>query len=95
MKIAISKTVEPTGDLCITFTDEELTQLGITKGDKFSFEEKDGGFLLKKYQKIDIDLKEFSRETLELLVTLSCEKDISINEVIENVLTEYINLNEY
>jgi len=86
----INKTVEPTGDLCIKFTDEEMSALGIAKGDKFSFHEEAGGFLLKKYATIDIDLSEFSRETLEMLIQESCNKDVSVNEVVEYILTSFI-----
>lgn len=90
MNKIIKKNVEPTGDLCIKFTPEELKTLGIEPGDKFSWKEKDGGFLLEKYQKIDIDMSEFSREVLEMIITESCEKDISVNEVISNILQSAI-----
>ena len=86
----IYKVVEPTGDLCIKFTDEELNRLGIKKGDKFSFKEDGDGFLLQKFGTIEIDLEELSRETLEMMIKTSCEEDISINEVISNILEKYI-----
>jgi|688.fasta_scaffold1496077_2 hypothetical protein len=90
----IKKTIEPTGDVCVKFTDEEMSQLGINQGDKFSVEEKDGGIVLKKFQTIDIEISELSRETLELLIADSCEKDISVNEVISNILESYISNEE-
>jgi hypothetical protein len=86
----IRKVVEPTGDVCIKFTDEELVRLGIEKGDKFSIKEKDGGILLEKFGTIELDLEDFSREILELLIQRSCEEDISVNQVIENILTSYL-----
>jgi bifunctional DNA-binding transcriptional regulator/antitoxin component of YhaV-PrlF toxin-antitoxin module len=86
----ICKVVEPTGDLCIKFTDEELHRLGIKKGDKFSFKEDGDGILLQKYQTIDIDLSELSRETLEMMIKMSCDEDISINEVVSNIMETYI-----
>jgi bifunctional DNA-binding transcriptional regulator/antitoxin component of YhaV-PrlF toxin-antitoxin module len=89
--VSFTKKLQPTGDLCVIFTDEEMSALGISPGDKFSFEEKEGGILLKKFQTIDINLAEFSRETLESLITKSCEEDLSVNEVIENLLQAYIN----
>jgi hypothetical protein len=55
-------------------------------GDKFSIDETDDGIVLKKYAKLEIDLSEFPRETLEFLISESCEKDISISEVFENVI---------
>ena len=86
----ICKVVEPTGDLCIKFTDEELNRLGIKKGDKFSFKEDGDGILLQKYGTIDIDLSELSRETLEMMIKTSCDEDISINEVVSNILEKAI-----
>jgi bifunctional DNA-binding transcriptional regulator/antitoxin component of YhaV-PrlF toxin-antitoxin module len=86
----ICKVVEPTGDLCITFTDEELHRLGIKKGDKFSFKEDGDGILLQKYVTIDIDLAELSRESLEMMIKMSCDEDISINEVVSNIMEKYI-----
>jgi hypothetical protein len=88
MKSIISKKVEPTGDLCIKFTDEELSSLNIKEGDKFSVSlEEDGqGILLQKYSTLELDLSEFERETLEFLIEESIIQDVSINQVIENIL---------
>jgi bifunctional DNA-binding transcriptional regulator/antitoxin component of YhaV-PrlF toxin-antitoxin module len=82
----IKKIVEPTGDVCIKFTEEELLQLGLKQGDKLSFEEENGKILLQKFCKIDVDMSEWNRDILEFLISESCEKDISINEVISNVI---------
>jgi hypothetical protein len=82
----IKKTVEPTGDVCVKFTEDELSQLNIKQGDKFSIKEKDGGILLEKFATIDIDLNEVDREILEFLIQESCDKDISVNEVISDIL---------
>ena len=51
----IKKTVEPTGEVCVKFTDEEMQQLGIKAGEKFSVVEENGGVTLKKHEKIEID----------------------------------------
>jgi hypothetical protein len=89
-----AKIVEPTGDLCVKFTDEEMSHLGIKPGDKFSFHEQEGGILLKKYATLDIELSELSRGALEWLVRESCEKDISVNEVVESCLTSFVEIYE-
>jgi hypothetical protein len=86
----IKKTVEPTGDVCVKFTEDELTKLNIKQGDKFSIKETDGGILLEKFATIDFDLSEFSREILEFLIQESCNKDISVNEVISDILEQVI-----
>jgi len=82
----IKKTVEPTGDVCVKFTEEELAQLNIKQGDKFSIKETSEGILLEKFAAIDIDLNEVDREILEFLIQESCDKDISVNEVISDLL---------
>lgn len=82
----IKKIVEPTGDVCVKFTEEELAQLNIKQGDKFSIKETSEGILLEKFATVDIDLNEVDREILEFLIQESCEKDVSINQVISDLL---------
>jgi hypothetical protein len=82
----IKKTVEPTGDVCVKFTEDELAQLNIKQGDKFSIKETSEGILLEKFATIDIDLSELQRELLEFLIQESCDKDVSINQVISDLL---------
>jgi bifunctional DNA-binding transcriptional regulator/antitoxin component of YhaV-PrlF toxin-antitoxin module len=82
----IKKTIEPTGDVCVKFTDDELAKLNIKQGDKFSIKETDDGILLEKFATVDIDLSQLERELLEFLIQESCDKDISINEVISDLL---------
>jgi hypothetical protein len=82
----IKKTVEPTGDVCVKFTEEELAQLNIKQGDKFSIKETNDGILLEKFATVDINLNELDRELLEFLIQESCDKDISVNQVISDLL---------
>jgi bifunctional DNA-binding transcriptional regulator/antitoxin component of YhaV-PrlF toxin-antitoxin module len=82
----IKKTVEPTGDLCVKFTEDELAKLNIKQGDKFSIKETNEGILLEKFSTVDINLSELDRELLEFLIQESCDKDVSINEVISDLL---------
>jgi bifunctional DNA-binding transcriptional regulator/antitoxin component of YhaV-PrlF toxin-antitoxin module len=82
----IKKTVEPTGEVCVKFTEDELAQLNIKQGDKFSIKETSEGILLEKFATIDIDLSELQRELLEFLIQESCDKDVSINQVISDLL---------
>jgi len=39
-------------------------------------------------ESISIDLGMFTREQLEHLIQRSCEEDVSINKIIENILKE-------
>jgi hypothetical protein len=84
----MKKIIESTGDVCIKFTEEELSKLDLKQGDKLSWEEARDGFILKKYEKIDIDIGEWSREVLEMLIVESVEQDISVNDIICNILEE-------
>jgi bifunctional DNA-binding transcriptional regulator/antitoxin component of YhaV-PrlF toxin-antitoxin module len=86
----MKKIIEPTGDVCIKFTEEELSKLGLKQGDKLSWEEVEDGLILKKYEKIDIDISEWSREVLEMLIAESVEQDISVNDVICSLLEEQL-----
>jgi hypothetical protein len=82
----IKKTIEPTGDVCVKFTEDELAKLNIKQGDKFSIKETDNGILLEKFSTVDINLSELDRELIEFLIQESCDKDISVNEVISDLL---------
>jgi bifunctional DNA-binding transcriptional regulator/antitoxin component of YhaV-PrlF toxin-antitoxin module len=86
----IKKTVEPTGDVCVKFTEDELAQLNIKQGDKFSIKETDEGIVLQKFATVDINLSELERELLEFFIQESCDKDVSINQVISDLLEKGI-----
>lgn len=82
----LTKKVLRSDDLYIQFTDEELKQANIRPGDKFTYEIVENGLLLKKFATIDVDISEWSRDVLEMLIAESVEQDISVNEVISNLL---------
>lgn len=86
----MKKIIEPTGDVCIKFSEEELQKLNIKEGDKFSFKETDDGFLMEKFVTMELDMSEWDRDILEALISDSCEQDISVNQVISNILEKYI-----
>lgn len=90
MNKSITKKVELTNDVCVKFTEDEMEQLNITPGDKFSVELQDGGVLLKKFVKVEIDMSDWSREMLEHLIDISCNEDISVNEVISTTIKKHI-----
>jgi hypothetical protein len=83
----LTKTLEPTGDVCIKFTDEELSKLNLSSGEKLSVAVNAAGELvLSKFSTIELDMSDWSRETLEFLLAESCARDISINQVIAELL---------
>ena len=86
----ITKKAQRSEELYIQFTDEELKALNIKAGDKFSWEVENESLVLKKFASLDVDISEWSREVLEMLIVESVEKDISVNEVICDILDSYL-----
>jgi hypothetical protein len=86
----MKKTIQRSEDLYIQFTPEELSALNIKPGDKFSWDIADDSILLKKYCTLDIDISEWSREVLEMLIEQSIENDVSVNDVIVDILEKQI-----
>jgi len=86
----VTKKIQRSEELYIQFTDEELKSLNIKAGDKFSWEVENDSVVLKKFASLDVDISEWSREVLEMLIVESVEKDISVNEVICNILDNFL-----
>lgn len=88
----MEKAIKVKEEYYIEFTDEELAKLNLKKGDKLTVEidEKTKDIKLVPYGTIDIDLKEFSRENLEFIITESIERDLSVNEVFTDILTKAV-----
>lgn len=84
-------------DLYIQFSEEELQELGWEEGQKLSFklDEKTKEITLQPFVKMDIDISEWPREILEFLIGESCDKDVSVNEIINETLLKFIEQNEY
>ena len=89
MNYMTKKTLLPTNDVYIQFTEEELSSIGAGPGTKFQAKVHDDGSIeLRPYVKVELDMEEWSREVLELIIKKSCEEDISVNDVINNFLKE-------
>jgi len=87
------KTLIPTNDAYIQFTEEELSRIGAGPGTKFSVKHHDDGSIeLRPYVKLELDIADWPREVLELIVKESCEKDISANDVINDILKQSLEL---
>lgn len=80
-------------DLYIQFSEEEMQELGWEEGQKlsFKFNEETKAITLQPFVKMEIDISEWERETLEFLVGESCNRDISVNEVINETLSKFLN----
>jgi hypothetical protein len=83
-------------DLYIQFSEEEIQELGWEEGQKlsFKFDEETKAITLEPFVKMEIEISEWPREILEFLVGESCDRDISINEVINEALLKFIDKNE-
>jgi hypothetical protein len=79
-------------DLYIQFSEEEMQELGWEEGQKlsFKFNEETKAITLEPFVKMDLDISEWDREILEFLVGESCERDVSVNEIINEVLLNSI-----
>ena len=95
----MEKVVQSKQEFFIEFTDEELSNLNLKKGSKLTVEidENTKEIKLTPFGSIEISLSDFNRDTLEFLISESVEKDISVNEVISDILTkkmDELDLNE-
>lgn len=91
----IKKTLQPTNDLYIQFTEEELSAIGAGPGTRFSVKHHDDGSIeLRPYVKMEIEISDWSREVLEMLITKSCEDDVSVNDVINDLLKQSLDNEE-
>jgi hypothetical protein len=86
----IQKTVKVKEDYYIEFTDEELAALKMEKGQKYSCKIEDGALKLEPFVKVELEIGNWPREILEFLLQESCERDVSVNEVINDVLEKAI-----
>jgi len=85
----IKKTLQPTNDCFIQFTEEELSSIGAGPGTKFQVKQHDDGSIeLRPYVKVELDMEEWSKETLLMIIKKSLDEDISVNDVINNLLKE-------
>ena len=86
----IAKPIKVKEDYYIEFTDEELKALKMEKGQKYSCEIENGALKLVPFEKVELEIGGWEREILEFLIQESCERDISVNEVINEVLEKAI-----
>lgn len=86
----MTKTLKRSEELYIQFTPEELAELGWQEGDKFSWKVEDGAVKLVKYANLQLDMTDWPKELLLRLIKDSIEQDISVNELIIEILAKQI-----
>jgi antitoxin component of MazEF toxin-antitoxin module len=90
------KTIQTREEAYLQFTEDEMAELGLKQGQKFTWvSQNDGSFLLKPHEKIEIELSEYPREILEFLIKESIEKDISVNDIINEAVEEFVASENY
>jgi hypothetical protein len=88
----MKKKLEPTGDLILRFNEDELLELNIKEGDKFDCKlQSDGSVLFDKYTSLELDMEDWPRELLEKLIKESCDRDMTINDLIVEALDKIVN----
>ena len=87
------KKVQEKKELFLQFSEEEMQEMGWEEGQKLSlkFDEETKAITLEPFVKMDIDIGEWDREILEYLVGESCDRDVSVNEIINESLEKMIN----
>ena len=90
------KKVQEKKELYLQFSEEEIQELGWEVGQKlsFKFNEETKAITLEPFVKMEIDISEWPIEILQFLVGESCDRDISVNEVINETLLKFIDKNE-
>lgn len=85
-----TKKVQEKKELYIQFSEEEMQEIGWEENQKLSVkvDEKTGQITLEPFVKMELEIGDWPREVLEFLIEESCERDISVNEVINEVLVE-------
>jgi DNA-binding SARP family transcriptional activator len=80
----------------IQFTDEEMQELGFKPNTKFTIKVEDDkkSLRLTPHEEIEIDLNEFSKEQLINIIHAASEKDMTFEEFLVDVLTEFCIQNE-
>lgn len=83
-------------ELYLQFSEEEMEEFGWEEGQKlsFKFNEDTKAITLEPFVKMEIDITEWPVEILQFLVGESCERDISVNQIINETLLKFIDKNE-
>jgi hypothetical protein len=90
------KKIQEKKELFLQFSEEEIQEMGWEEGQKlsFKFDEDTKAITLEPFVKMEIDIGEWPREILEFLVGESCDRDVPVNEIINETLLKYIDKND-
>jgi len=82
------KTIKSRTEYYIEITDEEREQFGWKENQKLDLKTVDGGILIKPWSELELELGDFPREFLELVIRESSERDIPADQVIVGFIKE-------
>jgi hypothetical protein len=90
------KKVQEKKELFLQFSEEEMQEMGWKEGQKLSvkFDEETKAITLEPFVKMEVEISEWPLEILQFLIAESCERDVSVNEIINEVLLSFINKND-
>ena len=90
------KKIKEKKELYLEFSEEEMEELGWEEGQKlsFKFDEETKAITLEPFVKMELDITEWPVEILQFLVGESCERDIPVNEIINETLLKFIDKND-
>jgi hypothetical protein len=90
------KKIKEKKELYLEFSEEEMEELGWEEGQKlsFKFDEETKAITLEPFVKMELDITEWPVEILQFLVGESCERDIPVNEIINETLLKFLDKND-
>ena len=89
------KTVKEKRDLYIDFSEEEIQEMGWKDNQKVSLKvHDDGSILVEPYKTIELDIDSWDPSVFKMLVVTSMEQDKTVNDVIVDLITKSLGLDQ-
>jgi hypothetical protein len=89
------KTVKERKECYIELSDEEIKELGWKENQRLSFKvNNDGSISIQPWVNIDLDIQDWPREILLMLIEESLATDKPVNDVIVDIIKKSLNIQE-
>jgi len=89
------KTVKEKRECYIELSDEEIAELGWKENQRLTFKvNSDGSISIQPWATIDLDITDWPKEILLMLVEESLKTDKPVNDVIVDIITKGLNIKE-
>jgi len=87
----MTKQLKTKEDFYLEFSDSELADLGIKKGDKFEIKcNGDGSIILKPFSSLEIDLSLFTKDELIEIIKIGEKEDQTFGNTVVNILSKAV-----